>query len=61
MLYLEHIFYGAETWALGKVDHKYLGSFKVVLKKDEDQLARSCEKLRSIIQRIKKNRMPYIQ
>jgi hypothetical protein len=42
--YLEYTFYGAETWALGKVDRKYLVSFKVVLKKEDGQLDRSCEK-----------------
>jgi hypothetical protein len=37
--------YGAETWTLRKVDHKYLEVWNVVLAKDEeDQLDRSCEK-----------------
>jgi len=58
---LEHIIYGAETWALGKVDKKYLESFKVVLKRDEDQLDRSCEKLRNIKKRVKKSRTSYLQ
>ena len=40
---------GAESWTLRKVDPKHLEVLKVVLKKDgEDQLDRSCEKLRSI-------------
>jgi hypothetical protein len=41
--------YGAETWTLRAVDQKRLESFEMVLENDgEDQLDRSCEKLRSI-------------
>jgi hypothetical protein len=58
MLYQEHIFYGAETWALGKLDQKYLESFKVMLKKNEDQLDRSCEKLGSITMGQEKTERP---
>ena len=43
--------YGADTWALRKLDRKYLGSFfNVMLEEDgEDQLGRSCQIL-SIMQ-----------
>jgi hypothetical protein len=41
--------YGAETLELRTVDQRHLESFKVVLEKDgEDQLDRTCEKLRSV-------------
>jgi hypothetical protein len=29
MLHLDHIFYGAETWTLRRVDQKYLESFEM--------------------------------
>jgi len=45
VLYLDHSFYGAETWTLQKVDQKF---WNVVLGLErEDQLDRSCEKWRS--------------
>ena len=38
MLDLEHSFYGAETWTLGKADQKYLDIYflNMVLEKDGD-------------------------
>jgi hypothetical protein len=29
MLHLEHSIYGAETWTLRQIDHKYLESFEM--------------------------------
>ena len=44
------------TWTLRKVDQKHLDSFEneVLLKDGEDQLDRSCEKLRNMTKGLEK-------
>jgi hypothetical protein len=51
--------YVAETWTLGKMIKKSLGSFKILEKGGEGQLHRSCEKC--IALQSKKKGTSYVQ